>query len=242
MPRIIKEPTVRRNEILDTAERFVYTKGYEQMTVQDILDALQISKGAFYHYLDSKQALLEALIDRIVEQVLPLMNTIVDDPTLPTLEKFQAFFATAASWKTAKKAYLLPLFRVWYHDDNVLFRQKQSAAIIKKAAPLLSAIVQQGAREGVFDVAFPNQASELIMLILLGAGDTIAGLLMSCEECDNLEKATQITAAYTEALERILGVPQGTLQIVDHKILEEWFDSSSYEILTDQPRLKESQK
>jgi AcrR family transcriptional regulator len=61
MARIIKEHerSVKRNEIIDAAQRFIYTKGYEQMTIQDILDELQISKGAFYHYFDSKGALLE---------------------------------------------------------------------------------------------------------------------------------------------------------------------------------------
>ena len=54
-----KEYAVKRNEILDVAQRFVYTRGYEQMSIQDILDELHISKGAFYHYFDSKQALLE---------------------------------------------------------------------------------------------------------------------------------------------------------------------------------------
>ena len=65
MARIVKEPAVRRNEILDAAQRLVYRKGYEQMTIQDILDDLHLSKGAFYHYFDSKQSLLEALIERM---------------------------------------------------------------------------------------------------------------------------------------------------------------------------------
>ena len=67
MARKVKEEDYasRRNEILDAARTLVYTKGYEQMSIQDILDALKISKGAFYHYFDSKPALLEAL-DRSV--------------------------------------------------------------------------------------------------------------------------------------------------------------------------------
>ena len=65
MPRIVKEHAVRRNEILDLAQQLVYTKGYEQMTIQDILDGLQISKGAFYHYFDSKHAVLEAVVERM---------------------------------------------------------------------------------------------------------------------------------------------------------------------------------
>ncbi len=63
MARIVKAHAARRNEILDVAQRLIYTKGYEQMTIQDILSDLQISKGAFYHYFDSKQALLEAIIE-----------------------------------------------------------------------------------------------------------------------------------------------------------------------------------
>src|SRR5262245_58568880 len=55
MARVVKEHAVRRGEILDVAQRLVYTSGYEQMTIQDMLDELQISKGAFYHYFSSKQ-------------------------------------------------------------------------------------------------------------------------------------------------------------------------------------------
>ena len=53
--------TVRRDAFLDVAQRLVQTKGYEAMSVQDVLDELEASKGAFYHYFDSKQALLEAV-------------------------------------------------------------------------------------------------------------------------------------------------------------------------------------
>ena len=49
MPRVVKEEdyAARRNEILDVARKLVYTRGYEQMSIQNILDALKISKGAF---------------------------------------------------------------------------------------------------------------------------------------------------------------------------------------------------
>jgi AcrR family transcriptional regulator len=50
--------TVRRDAFLDVAQRLVQTKGYEAMSIQDVLNELEASKGAFYHYFDSKQALL----------------------------------------------------------------------------------------------------------------------------------------------------------------------------------------
>src|SRR5438093_12568621 len=105
MARIVKEYAVRRNEILDVAQQLVETKGYEQMAIQDILDDLQISKGAFYHYFDSKPALLEAIIERMLQEVEQLLVPIVHDPQLPALEKFQRFFAVSAGWKTARKEF-----------------------------------------------------------------------------------------------------------------------------------------
>src|SRR6476620_9832327 len=119
-----KEYALKRNQILDVTQRLVYTKGYEQMAIQDILGELRISKGAFYHYFDSKQALLEALIERMQQEAEQLIVPIMQDPHLRTLEKLQRFFDTAARWKTARKTYILGLLRVWYADDNAIVRQK----------------------------------------------------------------------------------------------------------------------
>jgi len=65
MARIVKEPEIRRNEILDAAERLLFTKGYEQMAIREIVDELQIAKGTVYHYFESKQALLMATAEAL---------------------------------------------------------------------------------------------------------------------------------------------------------------------------------
>ena len=60
-PWIPTAHAVRRDEFVDAAQRLIQSPGYEQMSVQDVLDELGASKGAFYHYFDSKEALLEAV-------------------------------------------------------------------------------------------------------------------------------------------------------------------------------------
>src|SRR6266516_7322921 len=107
MVRIVKieEHAGKRNAILDVAQQLVYTKGYEQMTIQDILDNLRISKGAFYHYFDSKPALLEAMIERMGEGIEQLVLAIVHDPALPALEKLQRVFDMLNRLKTARKEF-----------------------------------------------------------------------------------------------------------------------------------------
>ena len=228
MARIVKEEeyAVKRNEILDVAQRLVYTKGYEQMTIQDMLDDLRISKGAFYHYFGSKQALLEALIERMQEEVEQLLIPIVHDPHLPALEKLQRFFPMLARWKTERKTFILALLRVLYTDDNAIFRQKVRATAIKRVTPLLTVIIRQGIQEGVLTTSYPDQVGEVVVSLVLDLGDTFAWLLLSFEpKRDELQRIESTVAAYTDALERVLGASTGSLPLVDAETLKEWFYS-----------------
>src|ERR1700736_1731468 len=123
MARIVNEHAyaAKRNAILDAAQRAVETTGYEQMAIADLLGELQISSGAFYHYFDSKPALLLAIVERIGDQVEQLVLPIVHDPTLGALDKLQRFFATLDREKLAHKEFVLAFLRVWYGDENAIF-------------------------------------------------------------------------------------------------------------------------
>jgi AcrR family transcriptional regulator len=226
MARTVHEEkyTVKRKEIVDAAQRFVYTKGYDQMSIQDILNDLQISKGAFYHYFDSKGDLLEALIERMRQEAEPIVLPIVNDPDLPTLAKLHRCFDTIGRWKTARKEYLLSLLRVWYADENAIVRQKAAANVIKWFAPLLAGVVRQGTQEGVLTTSFPNQAAEIVLSLLQGLGETFQELLFGSEpQAEKMQRAEAVVAAYNDAMERVLGAPAGSLKLIDAETLNEWF-------------------
>ncbi len=219
-----EEYSVKRNEIVDAAQRLIYTKGYEQMSIQDILNELQISKGAFYHYFDSKGDLLEALIYRMRQEAEPIILPIINDPDLPALDKLHRFFDTAARWKTARKDYILSLARTWYADDNALVRQKAEANLIQWSTPLITAIICQGVEEGVFNTTFPEQIGELVLSLLYHIGDAMVGLIFSSEAKEiELAHAEKLVAAYNDTLERVLGAPAGSLNLMDRETLKEWF-------------------
>jgi len=214
---------LRRDAFLDAAQRLMQTKGYEQMSVQDVLDELDASKGAFYHYFDSKTALLEALIERMMQEAVQIITPIIDDPHLPALEKFQRYFDTVARWKTAQKTLMLALLRVWYTDDNAIVRQKVTSSGLKRITPLLTAIIQQGAQEGVFLTPHPDQVCAVAFSIMLGLGDSLAETLLAhSSENETLQIMQNTVAAYTDALERILAAPSGCLQLIDEQSLKEW--------------------
>jgi len=246
MPRIVKEEeyAARRNEILDAAQQLIYTKGYELMTIQDILDSLGISKGAFYHYYSSKQALLEAVLDRLMDQSEQVLLPVIHDPSLTALEKLQRYFDTAASWKTAQKELMLAILRMWYVDDNALVRQKMYAAVIDRIGPMIAKVIHQGIREGVMTTAYPDHVGQVILAIFQGVGDTFARLILSIhdhpEDARQDEWIQQIQTAYraySDALERVIGAPPGSITLVDDGLLRQWFSSTE----EPQPVLGEAQ-
>src|SRR5260221_14307436 len=90
--------TVRRDAFLDVAQRFVQTKGFDAMSIQDVLDELDASKGAFYHYFDSKQALLEAVVGRFPDAALITIAPALSDTNLPAFGELEPVFSGIATF------------------------------------------------------------------------------------------------------------------------------------------------
>jgi hypothetical protein len=67
---------------------------------------------------------------------------------------------------------------------------------------------------------------EVVASLAQDAGETIGALLLSFDpERADIQRAERTVAAYTEAFERVLGVPAGSLTLVDDQTLKEWFSS-----------------
>lgn len=225
MPRTVKEEeyNAKRGEILDFALGLIYAKGYERMTIQDILDGLQISRGALYHYFDSKKAILEALVDRMGRAAMQALRPIVEDPNLSAVEKFNRYFEVSAYWKNTQKDLILNFMSIWFSDENAFIRQKMSAEAMTHTARLLEPMIRQGIEEKVFTTRFPAEAAIIITGVFLNLGDTLVLRLLAHDRgLASIEELWPILDAYVDAIERILGTPSGSLEIVKADALKDW--------------------
>lgn len=225
MPRVVKEEdyAARRKEILDVARQLVYTKGYEQMSIQDILDTLKISKGAFYHYFDSKQALMDGLIDGMLDDGESVLRPIVEAEGLSAIEKLRRYFNAAGRWKVSQKKFMIDLFRVWHADSNAIMRQKQESASMERIAPMLGKIIRQGVEEGVFSIKYPEQFGNIFLGLSRGfEGELAALLLVDHPPPDALKRLEALIGAYSDSVERILGAATGSVPLVDFETMKEW--------------------
>ena len=213
----------KRNAILDVALDYITTKGYEQMTIQDLLENLQISRGALYHYFDSKQALLMALVERIGEKAEQLVLPIASSREMPAQDKLLRFFAVLDQQKRENLDLVFTFIRIWYADENALFRHRLYLTRIKRLAPLLSQIIQEGVAEGVFTTPYPEHAARMIVSLLEDLGYATVELLLVGEgKPIDVQRIIQISEATADALERVLGISPGYLRQSWSENLARW--------------------
>jgi AcrR family transcriptional regulator len=214
---------VRREAFLDAALSLIQRKGYEEMSIQDVLDELDASRGAFYHYFDSKAALLGAVLDRMTDTVLQTLAPVVSDPTTTAIEKFEGIFTGIARWKGDRPDLVVELLRVWLSDDNAIVREKYRHSITSKLVPLMSDIVAQGIAEG-FTARSPRETARVVVSLILGANQTAVDLYVARKsDAVQFDEVQRTFAAYTDALERILGTPTGSLRLVDEETVRRWY-------------------
>ena len=202
------------------------SKGYERLTIQDILDDLQISKGAFYHYFDSKPEVIEALAERLVGDSERMLAQIIADRGLSALDKLLRFFSEVIRWKSASQNLLVAMLSLWYAPENIALGHKVDRAVARRLAPLLTVLVQQGVDEQVFTTAYPEHAGTILVALVQALQDAMAQRLLTLTSESPAAPMVKgmITAhgAHIEAIERYLGIPAGALHRVDARTVKSW--------------------
>lgn len=196
--RIIKEHGERKAEIIAAAEALFLTKGYANSTINDILVALNIAKGTFYHYFASKEALLDAVIARYIDAKIAVAQGIAEMPNLTAHDKLFRILAGAGRDSELGDQLEKEVQTV----GNADMHQKTMASIVLGLAPLLANIVRQGIGEGTFDTEYPQECVE----ILLAASEF---LLHGSAFCWSCEQRFQKTRALAFVAEKALGVTKG---------------------------------
>ena len=153
----------RREQILAAAEEMFYQNGYERTTVSDIITALGLSKGGFYHHFESKEALLQAICDRKAEDSYAAARRAVDDCPGSWADKFNAMFDQYGMWQSGNADFMGLLIRVAYREDNLIMRDKLKRKSIGLMLPLVEEIVKGGVAAQEFITPYPEGTGMLVL-------------------------------------------------------------------------------
>jgi AcrR family transcriptional regulator len=212
MPRTKKNHDARKAEILEKAQKLFYTQGYDITTVEDILKAVKISKGAFYHYFASKEDLLDCLVSQVTAQIIENLKLVMDDPGISALEKLKRFSKTGLDIKTGNKEILKAYLNATFRSENLVMRNKMTKAAIDLSTPLYTSLIKQGISEGVFNTPSPEFAAMMLMWMGIGVQEFFWKLFVEIDEKpENVAKIESHISLYLDAMERILGASRGSL-------------------------------
>lgn len=213
MTRQVKRPEIRKNEILNVARKFFFQKGYEQTSIQDIIDDLSIAKGTFYHYFKSKLDLLDKLTDQTTNEIYVSLKPIVESDMNAT-DKFNAIFKAASTMKMANIDVFVVIIKVLFKDENTIIREKMYRNTAKKTIPLYATIIKQGIAEGIFDVQSPDDVAEILIQIGTNLNETVCRLFLAERKDPNHLVRTMVNKLkiYQDTIERIIAAPKGSIQ------------------------------
>lgn len=212
----MKKGDDRRQALIDTAERLFYSRGYEQTSIQDILDALKFSKGGFYHHFESKHALMEAICVQRAQESCETARKAVEQCEGSAVDKLNAFFEHSGIWHSQGADYIGLLIRVAYREDGALMREKMKQRQIELTLPIIERIISQGVKVGEFFVPRGDGVAELVLRLGMQLTDEIAYVLAGeQEEQEAIASIVDKLSLYRYAIERLLGAPFGSVVLMN---------------------------
>jgi AcrR family transcriptional regulator len=212
-----------RGDLIDAAEQLFVQVGYDSTSVQSIIDAAGLSKGTFYHYFDSKQALLDAVIERMSGQMLQQIQPELDMKPLPAMDRLNLFFALTQQWHFDNLAMIKAALQVLLCDENVIIWHKMRRRSAELIAPVLAKIIAQGAEEGVFDISDARATAELLLHVQRFFGEKNAHeVFVDVDRPINMTTLMQRIELSYESMERLLGTTRGSLERPDRATIEEY--------------------
>ncbi len=198
--RIVKTADERKNEILDVAEELFAQKGYDNSSTNDIIAKIGIARGTLYHHFGSKEEILDALVERMTREGIDSAETISKNKRLSIFEKLTGILSSLSVKSSARKEIMDQMHK----PQNALLHQKMQERLIDGVVPLISQLITEGNKSGIFKTRYPEEAAEMIMIY----GN------IAFDDNENLSPGQKKKKgkAYIYNIEKMLGAKEGSLE------------------------------
>jgi AcrR family transcriptional regulator len=162
--RIVKNPEERRKEIMQTAAQFFLSQGYEETSINMIVEYLGIAKGTFYHYFKSKEEILGAILEEYLERFAQQIRAIASSNKMNASEKLEFVL------KSVLKSDNEPKHLTAHVEDNksAKLHQMMEDKFYEKFKPIFFSILQHGIGEGIFKSSYPEELTEILLIGVRG--------------------------------------------------------------------------
>ncbi len=188
----MKKGEQRKQELLKIAYDLFLSRGYENTSVDTIIEEAGIAKGTYYYYFESKEAMLEEvcmmMIDGETENAMQIVNADIPIP--------QKIIGIISSFRPEQKEKTIT--DTLNSSENILMHDKVNKRIIEVVAPILTKVAEQGIEEGV--LSCDNVYERVRML-----------LIVSNTLFDDYKVTERDVDVFIDMIEKLLGAKKGTM-------------------------------
>ena len=205
-----------RKRIIAAAEELFDRRGYANTSVQDILDALKISKGGFYHYFETKMELLTEVCRRRTEEWYGQGVEYVRSLRVGPVEKLNETLRLMNMLDKGAPGLHGLFAELDAQGESALPRQEFRDITIKILTPLVVEILFAGMEEGEFTVRRPAETAKLLVLMALDINDEGARMITAAgDKTEVVMDVLELLGAYRESVELLVNAPYGSIDIFD---------------------------
>ncbi|MBQ6219647.1 MAG: helix-turn-helix transcriptional regulator, partial [Methanosphaera sp.] len=134
-------------------------QGYENTSVDEIIETAQIAKGTYYYYFQSKEQMLEEVIDMMINSESEMAEQIIRmDISVP-----EKIVGILTSMKPTEEEQ--PIKNTLFQPENVLMHHKVRKKLIDTLTPLLSQVIKEGVNEGIFECDNIPERVKMLLII-----------------------------------------------------------------------------
>ena len=195
-----KRGDARKQEILDISEQLFASNGFDNTSTNDIINAIGIARGTLYHHFISKEDILDSVIDRINDTLMREAKKIAEDKQIPLLDRLTGSIKALNVDTRIGEEVLIQVHK----PQNALLHQKMQEKMISGIVPIITGLIEEGNRDGIFRSPYPKEAAEMLMIYSNTAFDDLAVM--------NQKERIQKIQAFICHAERVMGAEEGTLR------------------------------
>ena len=211
----MRKGEARRQAILTAAEELFLSKGYDATSVQDVLDALQISKGGFYHHFATKEDVLRSLVaqraERAAAQAAEALEAASSD-----MGRINAVLRAFTPLRREEATFLRMLTPLIERSEGRAMAMIYQDALMEHFAPLLAQEVAAAAAQETVCPPVRGMEEAVLQMVNCCWMTALNEVSRARREGGPIDPGVLLTALerYRRAAEVLLDAPYGSVEIV----------------------------
>ena len=186
----------KKQELIKIAFELFMKNGYENTSIQDIMNAAQISKGAMYHYFICKEDVLDAVLNFIIDQDVKRLEPVFNNTSLSAMEKLIAAMS-CGNVQTTGEIQQATEYILKRRDSIFDYRARELSK--NRTIPKLADLIREGVASGEFRTDFPEEMASFIF----ASSQSLSEMIMNQVGGPDFQRAVD---AFVQLLTHCLGL------------------------------------